>query len=126
MAYISMGEAHRRITDFLNRFSDAVSSQDAKSLSLIFSISSTPSFLAAVSDALITFQVTFLFLALISLPPPFKFWTFIELSVFRDFLKKFTFAHSIPRQSSKVRFYCGVIVETLNSRMYLKSSTCMN
>lgn len=51
-----MGEAHRRITDFLNRFSDAVSSQDAKSLCLIFSISSNSSFLLSLSDALITFQ----------------------------------------------------------------------
>ncbi|CAN4084776.1 unnamed protein product [Withania somnifera] len=55
-AYLSMGEAHRRITDFLNRFADAVSSQDAKFLSLIFSISSNPSFLLSLSDALSTFQ----------------------------------------------------------------------
>uniref|UniRef100_A0A3Q7JC03 Uncharacterized protein n=1 Tax=Solanum lycopersicum TaxID=4081 RepID=A0A3Q7JC03_SOLLC len=43
-AYLSMGEAHRCITDFLNHFSDVVSSQDTKSLCLIFSISSNSSF----------------------------------------------------------------------------------
>ncbi|KAL4346192.1 hypothetical protein AHAS_Ahas11G0353800 [Arachis hypogaea] len=36
MAYMSMGEAHRRITEYLNRFSDAVSSQDGASLKSLF------------------------------------------------------------------------------------------
>ncbi|KAK6941397.1 hypothetical protein RJ641_026774 [Dillenia turbinata] len=45
MAYPSMGEAHRRITEYLNKFSDAVSFQDGSSLKLLFSLSSNSSFL---------------------------------------------------------------------------------
>ncbi|KAH6779074.1 proteasome family protein [Perilla frutescens var. hirtella] len=55
-AYISMGEAHRRITDYLNRFSDAISSQDGKSLSRLLSISSDSTGLLYLADALTTFQ----------------------------------------------------------------------
>ncbi|CAK9134947.1 unnamed protein product, partial [Ilex paraguariensis] len=40
MAYMSMGEAHRRITEYLNRFSEAVSSQDGASLTRLLSVSS--------------------------------------------------------------------------------------
>ncbi|KAL5570801.1 hypothetical protein UlMin_020398 [Ulmus minor] len=40
MAYVSMGEVHRRITNYLNRLSDVVSSQDGTSLKLLFSLSS--------------------------------------------------------------------------------------
>lgn len=57
MAYLSMGEAHRRITDYLNRFSDAVSSQDGASLSLLLSLSSNSPSLLSLADALNLFQV---------------------------------------------------------------------
>ncbi|XP_051150274.1 enhanced ethylene response protein 5 isoform X2 [Andrographis paniculata] len=55
-AYISMGEAHRRITEYLNRFSDAVSYQDGKTLSRLLSISSDSAALLSLADALNTFQ----------------------------------------------------------------------
>ncbi|KEH23645.1 putative proteasome component (PCI) domain-containing protein [Medicago truncatula] len=53
MAYLSMGEAHRRITEYLNRFSDAVSYQNGISLKSLFSLSSNSHFLLSLSDALI-------------------------------------------------------------------------
>ncbi|KAJ4708635.1 Enhanced ethylene response protein 5 [Melia azedarach] len=56
MAYLSMGEAHRRITDYLNRFSDAVSSQDVVSLKQLFSLSSNSPSLLPLADALNIFQ----------------------------------------------------------------------
>ncbi|XP_052199597.1 enhanced ethylene response protein 5 isoform X2 [Diospyros lotus] len=52
MVSMSMGEAHRRITDYLNRFSDAVSYQDGASLKLLLAVSSLPS----LADALNVFQ----------------------------------------------------------------------
>ncbi|VFQ83015.1 unnamed protein product [Cuscuta campestris] len=55
-AYMSTGEAHRRITEYLSRFYDAVSSQDGRSLSSLFLISSNSSFILSLSDALIAFQ----------------------------------------------------------------------
>lgn len=61
MAYVSMGEAHRRITDYLNRFSDAVFSQDVASLKLLFSFSSNSHSLLSLADALNVFQVQFFF-----------------------------------------------------------------
>lgn len=57
MAYLSMGEAHRRITDYLNRFSDAVSYQDVASLAQHFSFSSNSPSLLYLADALNIFQV---------------------------------------------------------------------
>ncbi|CAL9127078.1 PAM [Musa troglodytarum] len=56
MAYLSMGEAHRRITDYLSRFSDAVSSQDAAVLSPLLAVSSNTTFLQSLADALNVFQ----------------------------------------------------------------------
>ncbi|XP_027331152.1 enhanced ethylene response protein 5 isoform X2 [Abrus precatorius] len=56
MAYMSMGEAHRRITEYLNRFSDAVSSQDGASFKSLFALSSNSHFLLSLSDALNLFQ----------------------------------------------------------------------
>ncbi|XWS17396.1 hypothetical protein CRYUN_Cryun33cG0063800 [Craigia yunnanensis] len=62
MAYPSMGEAHRRTTDYLNKFSDAVSYQDVASLAHLFSFSFSFSFssnspsLLSVADALNFFQ----------------------------------------------------------------------
>ncbi|CAN1148071.1 Enhanced ethylene response protein 5 [Linum perenne] len=56
MAYLSMGESHRRITDYLNRFSDAVSYQDGVSLGRLFSVSSTSPSLLSLADALNVFQ----------------------------------------------------------------------
>ncbi|CDP03170.1 unnamed protein product [Coffea canephora] len=53
---MSMGEAHRRILEYLNRFSDAVSTQDGKSLSRLLSISSDSHHLLSLVDALNTFQ----------------------------------------------------------------------
>ncbi|KAL0346684.1 UNVERIFIED_CONTAM: Enhanced ethylene response protein 5 [Sesamum calycinum] len=55
-AYISMGEAHRRITEYLNRFSDAVSYQDGKTLSRLVSVSSDSAVLVSLAEALNTFQ----------------------------------------------------------------------
>ncbi|RWV92193.1 hypothetical protein GW17_00045456 [Ensete ventricosum] len=57
MAYLSMGEAHRRITDYLSRFSDAVSSQDAAALSPLLAVSSNSASLQSLADALNVFQV---------------------------------------------------------------------
>ena len=56
MAYVRMGEAHRRITDYLNCFSDAVSSQDGTSLKLLLSLSSNSPSLLSLADALNVFQ----------------------------------------------------------------------
>ncbi|KAM1155653.1 hypothetical protein ACFX13_027114 [Malus domestica] len=56
MAYLSMGEAHRRITDYLNRFSDAVSTQDGASLKNLLSLSSNSPALLSLADALNVFQ----------------------------------------------------------------------
>ncbi|KAH9762918.1 Enhanced ethylene response protein 5 [Citrus sinensis] len=56
MAYMSMGEAHRRITDYLNRFSDAVSSQDVVSLKQLLSFSSNSPSLLSLADSLNVFQ----------------------------------------------------------------------
>ncbi|KAL0338961.1 UNVERIFIED_CONTAM: Enhanced ethylene response protein 5 [Sesamum angustifolium] len=55
-AYVSMGEAHRRITEYLNRFSDAVSYQDGKTLSRLVSVSSDSAVLVSLAEALNTFQ----------------------------------------------------------------------
>lgn len=53
MAYMmSMGEANRRITEYLNRFSDAVSYQDASSLKRLLSLSSESPSLLSLADAL--------------------------------------------------------------------------
>lgn len=59
MAYVSMGEAHRRITDFLGRFSDAISSQDGAALKPLLAVSSNSSLILSLADALNIFQVFF-------------------------------------------------------------------
>ncbi|XP_042489820.1 enhanced ethylene response protein 5 [Macadamia integrifolia] len=56
MAYLSMGEAHRRISDYLNRFHDSVSSQDGSSLRQLLSVSSDSPHLLSLADALNVFQ----------------------------------------------------------------------
>ncbi|KAF8400984.1 hypothetical protein HHK36_014287 [Tetracentron sinense] len=56
MAYLSMGEAHRRITEYLNRFSDAVSFQDGPSLKHLLSVSSNSPNLLSLADSLNVFQ----------------------------------------------------------------------
>ncbi|MBA0747554.1 hypothetical protein Gogos_004461 [Gossypium gossypioides] len=56
MAYPSMGEAHRRITDYLNKFCDTVSYQDVASLAQLFSFSSNSPSLLSLADALNFFQ----------------------------------------------------------------------
>ncbi|XP_073132363.1 enhanced ethylene response protein 5 [Henckelia pumila] len=55
-AYMSMGEANRRINEYLSRFSDAVSYQDGKSLSRLLSVSSDSASLLSLADALNIFQ----------------------------------------------------------------------
>ncbi|KAL8476134.1 hypothetical protein ACS0TY_028699 [Phlomoides rotata] len=55
-AYVSMGEAHRRIAEYLNRFADAISYQDGKSLNRLLSFSSDSAALLSLADALNTFQ----------------------------------------------------------------------
>jgi len=57
MAYVSMGEAHRRITEYLNRFCDAVSYQDSSTLCRLLSFSSNSPPLLSLADALNVFQV---------------------------------------------------------------------
>ncbi|WVZ12993.1 hypothetical protein V8G54_017523 [Vigna mungo] len=52
----NMGEAHRRITEYLNRFSDAVSSQDGSSFKSLFALSSNSPYLLSLADALNLFQ----------------------------------------------------------------------
>lgn len=56
MAYVSMGEAHRRVSDYLYLFSDAVSSQDGASLKHLFALSSASPLLLSLSDALVVYQ----------------------------------------------------------------------
>ncbi|KAJ8750692.1 hypothetical protein K2173_015873 [Erythroxylum novogranatense] len=56
MAYLSMGEAHRRITDYLDRFSDAIFSQDVASLKQLLSLSSNSASLLSLAHALDFFQ----------------------------------------------------------------------
>ncbi|KAL8136511.1 hypothetical protein V2J09_002512 [Rumex salicifolius] len=56
MAYISMGEAHRRIADYISRFYDTVSSQDGASLSKLLNLSSNSPYLLSVADGLNVFQ----------------------------------------------------------------------
>ncbi|KAL0903119.1 hypothetical protein M5K25_027473 [Dendrobium thyrsiflorum] len=56
MAYVSMGEAHRRITDFLGRFSDSIASQDGAALRSLLAVSSNSSLLLSLADALNIFQ----------------------------------------------------------------------
>ncbi|KAG2313810.1 hypothetical protein Bca52824_016932 [Brassica carinata] len=58
MAYVSMGEAHRRITEYLNRFCDAVSYQDSSMLCRLLSFSSNSPSLLSLADALNVFQDT--------------------------------------------------------------------
>lgn len=53
---MSMGEAHRRISDYLNRFSDAVSDQDGATLKFLLSLSSNSPTLLSLADALNVFQ----------------------------------------------------------------------
>lgn len=57
MAYVSMGEAHRRITEYLNRFCGAVSYQDSPMLCRLLSFSSNSPSLLSLADALNVFQV---------------------------------------------------------------------
>ncbi|CAN8270930.1 unnamed protein product [Cochlearia groenlandica] len=56
MAYVSMGEAHRRIIEYLNRFCDVVSYQDSSSLCRLLSFSSNSNSLLSLADALNVFQ----------------------------------------------------------------------
>ncbi|CAH2051224.1 unnamed protein product [Thlaspi arvense] len=56
MAYVSMGEAHRRITEYLNRFCDSVSYQDSSTLCRLLSFSSNSASLLSLADALNVFQ----------------------------------------------------------------------
>ncbi|XP_008793785.2 enhanced ethylene response protein 5 [Phoenix dactylifera] len=54
--HLSMGEAHRRIAEYLARFSDAVSSQDGSALKSLIFVSSNSFYLLALADALNVFQ----------------------------------------------------------------------
>ncbi|KAI3936719.1 hypothetical protein MKX01_034148 [Papaver californicum] len=56
MAYLSIGESHRRINDYLNRFSDSISYEDGSSLKQLLSVSSNSSSLLSLGDALNVFQ----------------------------------------------------------------------
>ncbi|KAL6655639.1 hypothetical protein ACP70R_006465 [Stipagrostis hirtigluma subsp. patula] len=53
-AYLSMGEAHRRIGDYLSRVSDAISSSDGAALASLVAVSSAPAS-TPLSDALAAF-----------------------------------------------------------------------
>ncbi|KAM7275973.1 hypothetical protein ACFE04_017839 [Oxalis oulophora] len=52
----SMGESHRRISEYLNYFSDAVLSQDGPTLSRLISLSSSSAAHLSLADALNSFQ----------------------------------------------------------------------
>lgn len=54
---MSMGEAHRLITDYITRISDAVISEDEESLTPLLSVSSSSYLLVSLADALSVFQV---------------------------------------------------------------------
>lgn len=54
-AYLSMGEAHRRIGDYLARVSRAISSSDGTALASLLSISSAPAS-TPLTDALAAFR----------------------------------------------------------------------
>nr|XP_010912927.1 enhanced ethylene response protein 5-like [Elaeis guineensis] len=54
--HLSMEEAHRRITEFLARFSDAVSSEDGAALKPLLAVSSNSPYLFSIADALDVFQ----------------------------------------------------------------------
>ncbi|KAI3915190.1 hypothetical protein MKX01_035449 [Papaver californicum] len=56
MAYLSIGESHRRINDYLNRFSDSISYEDGSSLKQLLSVSSNSSSLLSLGDALNVYQ----------------------------------------------------------------------
>ncbi|KAJ0971629.1 hypothetical protein J5N97_019588 [Dioscorea zingiberensis] len=56
MAYLSMGEAHRRITDYLSCFSAALLSQDGPSLTPLLLVSSNSPLLLSVAHALDVFS----------------------------------------------------------------------
>ncbi|GMH16541.1 hypothetical protein Nepgr_018382 [Nepenthes gracilis] len=56
MAYVSMGEAHRRITEYLERFSDAVLSQDGAALRQLLAVSFNSPALLSLADGLNVFQ----------------------------------------------------------------------
>ncbi|KAL9253006.1 Enhanced ethylene response protein 5-like protein [Drosera capensis] len=58
MAYVSMGEAHRRITDYLNRFSDAISAQNAAVLRRLLAVTSDSHLLLSLADSLNVVQDT--------------------------------------------------------------------
>lgn len=55
-AYLSMGEAHRRITDYLNRFADSITSQDVGSLKSLLALTAESPVLLALSDSINLFQ----------------------------------------------------------------------
>ncbi|KAI7751636.1 hypothetical protein M8C21_005046 [Ambrosia artemisiifolia] len=55
-SHMSMGEAHRRITEYLNRFVDVIMYQDGTSLKHLLSLSSESSSFLALADALNLFQ----------------------------------------------------------------------
>ncbi|KAH7679514.1 Transcription-associated recombination protein - Thp1p protein [Dioscorea alata] len=56
MAYLSMGEAHRRITDYLSQFSTAVLNQDGPSLTPLLLVSSNSRLLVSLAHALDVFS----------------------------------------------------------------------
>lgn len=71
MAYMmSMGEANRRITEYLNKFSDAVSYQDGNTLQRLLSFSSESPSLLSLADALNLTQVSSILFILLQPPPP--------------------------------------------------------
>lgn len=70
MAYMmSMGEANRRITEYLNKFSDAVSYQDGNTLQRLLSFSSESPSLLSLADALNLTQVSSILFILLHPPP---------------------------------------------------------
>ena len=55
--HLSMDEAHRCITEYLARFSNAVSSRDGSALKPLLAVSSNSPYLVSLADALNIFQV---------------------------------------------------------------------
>ncbi|KAL3825277.1 hypothetical protein ACJIZ3_021306 [Penstemon smallii] len=103
-AYMSMGEAHRRINEYLNRFSDAVSYQDGKSLSRLLSISSDSATLLSLADALNTFQSCYSGILTVVLCKHVMLFIYVEIFIcFAD-------ANRVISQSDKYSQYGDILV----------------
>ncbi|KAL0702889.1 hypothetical protein Bca4012_059011 [Brassica carinata] len=102
-----MGEAHRRITEYLNRFCDAVSYQDSSMLCRLLSFSSNSPSLLSLADALNVFQDTS---SLINHTPKFSEYGEIIAHLFRS-LRSYRVGNLVeaylPFENSFVQEFCN-------------------